>query len=90
MSPRQQALAEAVEAAAVDAQALSLRLAALGGVRPSVAAHAQRIADASLVLRDAAVALHEGSTPGIRLFFGEYLRSDDAHDDHLAYRPPVA
>lgn len=83
MSPRQQALAEAVESAAVDAQALSLRLAVLGGVRPSVAAHAQRIANASLVLRDAAVALHGGSTPGLRLFFGEYLPSGKfAEDDH--------
>lgn len=83
MSTRQQALAEAVEAAAVDAQALSLRLASLGGVRPSVAAHARRIADASLVLRDAAIALHGGTTPSLRLFFGEYLRSDEqAQDDH--------
>ncbi|WP_341891342.1 hypothetical protein [Variovorax sp. YR752] len=76
-------LANDVEQAAIDAQALAQRLASMGGIRPSVAAHAEQIDVAAKTLRDAAVALHGGLTPNLRLFFGrkldsgEYVECDD-------------
>lgn len=55
----------------------------MSGIRPSVAVHAEQIDVAAKTLRDAAVALHGGLTPNLRLFLGkkletgEYVERDD-------------
>lgn len=77
-------LAAEAERVAIDVQALGARLAAAQEHLPHrVAEHAQAVSSASLVLRDAAVALG-GSTPALRMFFGRKVRDGlyvEADDD---------